>query len=849
MTYVQRTLAAGLLGASLTVAFAQGQVFGDPSRSRAAPNRTYHVRNYRLKLQFDQEKAEVLGDEVITLEPLAAGFRRFYLDSVDLTIESVSLVDGAGHTVSLSFEQREERLWIGLDRAYGAAERLDVRIVYHGFPRFGLFFENPGTNYPDRPREIWSQGETEFNHHWFPCWDYPNDMATSETITTVPEDQVVVSNGRLQGVKRARGSVTYDWVESVPHSSYLISVAIGPWQQVHDSYRGKPIDYYASRNVSEATVRRGFQLTPDMLGFFSRLLIDYPYEKYAQVAVHDFDFGGQENVSATTVRESLVLLQDSQALSDYPPTEVIAHELGQHWFGDYVQALDWADIWLNEGFATYLPALYTQYHEGNDAYRLQMKEYQETALAEDRQQYTRPIVDHHYSDDGMQMFDETTHEKGAVVLDMLRYVLDGSDGAFHPDPDKGLFFPALRAYLTRYAAHSVETKDLINSIDRTTGQDLGWFFDEWVYKAGSPVYRVAAVYDAAARSATVTVAQIQEGPEVPSVFVMPVDLAFHGKNGESLTIRVRNDQAEQRFRIPLSFEPLWIAFDPNNFIEKTLDFPQALPALTAAAIRDPCMSARLWAVGELGKTHAADSGQAIQVLSRVLREDPVFGVRIAAAGSLGNLKGSGAEQALIAGLDQSDSRVRAAAARALGELPSDEKTYEMLARRLEKDPSYAVRAAAASSLGRSGVPAAVALLQRARATRPEIHVATALDRALAATGAAQAVSALLADAKPGAPVQLRLAALSAMPELRRVIDRTQLEELFELTSEAIDDSYLPLSLAAEQLAVDLRLAPLAARLSDLADSAPTLWQREIARRLLERFQSGPPPADPAGAAP
>src|SRR5262249_34472545 len=144
--------------------------------------------------------------------------------------------------------------------------------------------------------------------------------------------------------------------------------------------------------------------------------------------VRDFVFGGQENVSATTLRESAVL-QDPQATIDYPDTELVAHELAQHWLGDYVQAQSWADIWLNEGFATYLPALYTQYHEGNDDYPLQMMQYQETAKTQDRRDYIRPIVDHHYTDDGMQMIDDTTHEKGAAVLDMLRYLLDGPKAA------------------------------------------------------------------------------------------------------------------------------------------------------------------------------------------------------------------------------------------------------------------------------------------------------------------------------------------------------------------------------------------------------------------------------------
>jgi aminopeptidase N len=135
----------------------------------------------------------------------------------------------AGTPAALPYATDANCLWIRLDHPYGPSDSLNIRIVYHGHPRTGLFFVNPDRNDPDAPREIYTQGEPEFNHHWFPCWDYPNDMSTSETITTVPDGQVVVSNGELVSVRRAAGRVTYDWVESIPHSSYLLSLAIGPW--------------------------------------------------------------------------------------------------------------------------------------------------------------------------------------------------------------------------------------------------------------------------------------------------------------------------------------------------------------------------------------------------------------------------------------------------------------------------------------------------------------------------------------------------------------------------------------------------------------------------------------------
>ena len=160
-------------------------VFGNPEVWQWAPSRHYHVENYKLALHFDEAKGEVFGDEVVTLLPFDAHFRAFYLDSSELKIDSVTLEARQAKAIPLAYRTDESRLWITLDRDYPAGSALPVRIVYHGFPRTGLFFINPVPDYPNRPREVFSQGEGEFNHYWFPCWDYPNDMATRDRKSVV----------------------------------------------------------------------------------------------------------------------------------------------------------------------------------------------------------------------------------------------------------------------------------------------------------------------------------------------------------------------------------------------------------------------------------------------------------------------------------------------------------------------------------------------------------------------------------------------------------------------------------------------------------------------------------------
>jgi aminopeptidase N len=833
----RRLLALFCMSCTVSVAapvFADAHVFGDPTITHWAPNRSYHVENYRLALHFDQAKGEVFGDEVVTLKPFASGFRKFRLDSSDLSIDSVSLLRPNGGPIALESDLQDPQLWITLDRNYTPADRLQVRIVYHGMPRFGLFFENPDAAYPNTPREIWTQGESEFNHHWFPCWDYPNDMATSETIITVPEGQVVVSNGKLVKVTRSGGGVTYDWVESVPHSSYLTSLAIGPWQKVHDVYKAKPVDYYVLRGTDEATVHRAFGLTPDMIAFFSRLTVEYPFEKYDQVAVPNFPFGGEENVSATTLQGWA--LQDAQASEDFPIAETVAHELAQHWFGDYAQGQDWADIWLNEGFATYLPALYTQYHEGYDAYRMQMLGYQQAAKAQDRDDYLRPIVDRHYND-GMDMFDSITHEKGAAVLDMLRYMLDGPDAVTRRASQDELFFRALRHYLQTHAAQATDTAGLVASLREATGRDLGQFFQEWVYMAGTPAYRVSAAYDPAGKSETVRVSQTQKGTDVPPVFHMPIVLVFHGSHGESARVQVEDDAADQSFTLPVAFEPLWVDFDPDGYIEKTVDFPQSVAMLAAAAEKDSSMRARLWAVGELGKQKGADADPAVDALQQVLANDAFYGVRAAAAGGLGAIGTPGAKAVLLANRLQADSRVRTSVMEALSRLHGDREAYQALLTAFGEDASYAVRAAAARGIGSSGMPEAFEVLHAVLAAKPEIHVARAIEAGLAATGDPRAVSLLLAAAQPGMPLRLRQSALAGLDAMQSVVRQEHLQEFTDLVGRTLHDPYFPLQQMGTRLVVSFRLLQFKLELEAEAAGAPTQWQRDTAKDELAQLQA------------
>lgn len=808
-------------------------VFGNPAVSHHAPKRTYHVRNYRLALRFRPTRGEVFGDETITLTPLVAELRRFYLDSADLSIERVTLLASTGRVDTLKFNTTPTNLWITLNRPYRQGSVLRIEIRYHGTPRAGLYFVNPDAHYPQWPREIWSQGEPEFNHFWFPCWDYPNDMSSSETVTTVRAGLRVISNGRLVKVTRHGGLETYDWVESVPHSTYLTSIAIGPWREVSDHLGALPVDYFAPESVSASRIGRAFHLTPNMIAFFDHALgVPYPYEKYDQIALRHYFFGGMENVSATTVTD--LILGSTRADTDYSTQGVISHELGQHWFGDYVQSRDWADIWLNEGFATYMQDIYTQYREGNDAFRLQMSHDQHVALAEDRDAYVRPIVDDHYTDP-LQMFDGVTHQKGAVVLDMLRNLLDGYAEASRPASQHELFFRALKSYLTTYGTHAVVTAQLVDIMENVTKRGLGWFFNEWVYGAGHPDYRVTAHYESQSGYEAIRVVQTQGGADVSRVFVMPITLALYGAGGQSKTVKINDRKRSQSFNIVVAFKPLWVDFDPDDIIEKSLMFRQPLKALIAKSEHDPAVMSRIAAIEQLTKLGKRSPQEVATVLTHVLNSDPFYAVRVQAAKELANLHTDFAARALLDALTQSDPRVRKAATNALSGY-HERPVYEALLAVLHHDPSEAVQGAAARALGQDASFGAFRVLEEEVAYPIDYHVMRRVFAGLVATHDPGAVRIFLSEARPGVNAQIRLLALQALEGTASFTPKGDRGRLVADVRSALAAKPLLIRLEGESLCGTYHLKRFRSELRRLASTAPTQFQRDNARQALSQLR-------------
>lgn len=747
-------------------------------RPHYAPDRVADIRHIRLEIPtLDFEHGSLRGVCTTTFAPLNDGLEAITFDAVEMEIAAVQ--DAAG--APLAYDYDGARLHVRLPRPLREGEEAVVTIAYRATPRRGLYFIGPDEAYPQRPRQVWSQGEDEDNRRWFPCYDAPNERQTSEVIVTVPRGLFALSNGRLLSTTEdpAAGTVTYHWLERVPHAPYLIALAVGEFSELRHEVDGVPVLYYVQRG-REAEAERALARTPEMLRFFSqRLGHPFPYEKYAQVFVAEFIFGGMENTSATTLTDTV--LYDERAALDFDCDGLVAHELAHQWFGDLLTCRDWAHAWLNEGFATYWEALFTEHHKGQDEFCYELWRNARLYFDEDRERYRRPIVQRVYNEP-IDIFDRHLYEKGGLVLHMLRFVLGDA-----------LFFKAMHRYVAAYAHQTVTTADLQRAVEDATGKSLGWFFEQWLYKGGHPSFEVSWSWDDERRQATLKVRQTQPIDDLTPLFRMPVDLAFHTRGHGVTTLRVQLEDREHVFTVPLPERPWLVAFDPGNWLLKELSFEKPEPELVAQLRADPDVIGRIRAAHDLGRK---GTRAAVEALTIAVRQDPFWGVQTEAARALGQMKTAAARDALIALLTIPHPKARRAVVEALGEFRGDERAADALLPVLQQgDPSYAVEGEAAKSLGRVRSSRAFEALTAALREKDSWNetIRQRVLEGLGELGDPRAVPVVLEWTAYGKPAPARVAAVGALEKLARGERRN---EVVERLVALLDDPQLRVVLRA-----------------------------------------------------
>ena len=654
---------------------------------QASNTRTFDLIHTTLDVRFDWEKQQLMGKAELTLKPYFYATDKLTLDAKGFDLRSVSLKKD-GNLQSLKYTYDNQKIYIELDKEYTRNETIIIWVDYVAKPEEleaqgsaaitdakGLYFINPLGEEKDKPKQIWTQGETESSSCWFPTIDSPNENMTQDIKITVDSRYVTLSNGLLVSSRpNGDGTRTDQWKQTKPHAPYLAMMAIGEFAVVKDKWKGIDVDYYVEP-AYEPHAKAIFGETPNMLDFYSDVL-DFPYawEKYSQVVVRDYVSGAMENTTATIHGEFLHRTQ--RELLDGDNEEIIAHELFHHWFGDLVTCESWSNLPLNESFATYGEYLWLEHRHGRDAADKHGNEQMRQYIASVAQTGHVDMIRFFY-DNKEDMFDAHSYNKGGRILHMLRKTI--GDEAF---------FKGLNLYLHENKFQSVEIHQLRLAMEKITGFDLNWFFNQWFLDKGHPNLEIAHDYDETAKKYSVTIKQTQDLKEFPLYRIpMDVDVYFGGAVNR---YRIDLTEQEQTFTFDVLGKPSLVKVDAEQMLLGTKSETLSEDEYVYMLKNSPLFLDKVEAMNGL---KSSKDPEAIEAIMNTL-EDGYWGTRRKA---LTSLKGKAvADTSLLKNkliwMAQKDEKsiVRAEAITALAEQFGADANVQAVIEAAMKDQSYTV---------------------------------------------------------------------------------------------------------------------------------------------------------------
>ncbi|QDV73338.1 M1 family aminopeptidase [Botrimarina mediterranea] len=645
-----------------------------------APDRVVDVKHIEIDVTPDFAAKTIHATTTLEFAPIAKPARLVTLNAVGLRVEKIDASRKLAEHSSTG-----EHLKLLFEEPIPVGETVKVAITYTAEPKKGLYFRTEDMGYPKGEDHIWTQGETHEAPHWFPCFDYPNERSTTEVICRVPEEMTALSNGKLidETVDEATGLKAVHWRQGKPHVNYLVCLCAGHFAKLEKEASGVRLGFYTQPSfIDEAP--NSFQDTAAILEFFQEEIgVPYPWDKYDQVTILDYNWGGMENTTLTTLTHETVYSDATENVRSSQGLD--AHEFAHQWFGDYVTCKDWSHIWLNEGFATYYTHLYAGHKDGRDAllYGLWRDATGSVLPAIIKNGDTKPIVYRNYAE-AFDQFDYRAYPKGSWVLHMLRSRL-GED----------LYREAIKKYLERHALSSVVTDDLRQALEEVSGQPLDAFFDQWVYHGGAPKLEVSHDWKPEEKLLRVTVKQGEPIEGKTMLFTFPVMLRAH-VGDEVVDHEVEITKTEQDFYFKLDAQPDVVRFDPQFTVLAEVKHEKSEEMLEKQLQLADDMIGRLLAAEALGEK---DSKAATKALAAALGEDKFYGVRIAASKALGEQGTDDALDALLAGREQSDARIRLQVVEDIGKF-FDTKAYEVLNAVVANEKNPDIVAAALSGLAK-----------------------------------------------------------------------------------------------------------------------------------------------------
>ncbi len=650
--------------------FAQKKISYQYDPGAAMREHNLDFERMRLWVEFEPEKGLVKGKITHFFTPIRAEVDSFYLDGPGITIKEAKL-----NGKDIKYKNDAGGIAFFTDKKLKWGEKDSLAITYEAYPRKGLYFI--GWNDPNNlsRKQIWTQGQGVDNRNWFPCYDTPNDKLLTEIYVKFNKDYKVLSNGvKLTEKDNKDGTKTWHYKMNHPHQSYLVMLGIGKYEiKESKSKSGIPMYswYYPEwKNRVEWTYKYNEKIFDFME---SEIGVPYQWETYSQIPVQDFMFGAMENTTATLFGDFFEV--DSRSYNDRNYVAVNAHELAHQWFGDFVSARSGNAHWLQESFATHYNTLAERECFGQDHFDWQRRQ---AALAAIGIQDKKSIS---HSETSSTII----YQKGSQVLEMLKYIV-GREG----------YNKSVKRYLLAHKYDNVDSDDLLNAFQDELGYGLEWFWDEWVYKGGEPIYNVSFDDFTQADGKHVSqfvVTQTQTISDIIGLFKMPIWFEVYYTDGtkDSKTEWIEKESHIVKIVNPSGKKIDFVLFDPNSEIIKTVTFNKSFEMLKAQALRAPKMIDRYDAVLAMRKIPAE---QKRNVLEEVYNKNTFHAIKAEAASQLLDDKTPEGINLVKKALSDSDVQVRKAILMATRNiepslLPEYEKllldsSYQTIATALEK---------------------------------------------------------------------------------------------------------------------------------------------------------------------
>ena len=638
----------------------------------------------KLKVDFNFEKSQLNGEAWVTLTPHFYKVNKVVLDAKSFNIYEVKV-----NNAKAGYNYSENELTIELDKAYKKGEEYTVYIKYTAKPEEvtqqgsenitdakGLYFIDPKEEDPDKPTQIWTQGETESSSCWFPTIDSPNQKTTQEIYMTVPDKFVTLSNGTLKSqTKNPNGTRTDYWKMDQKHAPYLVFMGVGEFSIVKDSWNGIEVNYYVEPEFA-LEAKAIFGNTPEMITFYSTLTgIPYPWDKYSQIVVRDYVSGAMENTTAVVHAEN-AHQKKGQLIDNNEWESTIAHELFHHWFGDLVTSESWSNLTVNESFATYSVYLWFAHKYGKDKADANM--YSDVQTYMQSKSEDKDLVRFYYLD-REDMFDTVSYHKGNAILHMLRDIL-GDDA----------FFQGMNTYLTEHKYGTAEAQDLRLAFEKVSGKDLNWFFNQWYY--GNGHIKMNVTYDYNTINKTVTVNVNQKG----NIFKFPLSIDIYEESGKT-SHNVWVENAQNSFTFSFNKLPKLINIDAKHVLLAEIAEKKTLEEYIYQFNNAPHYLDRRLSLEEISKNQS--NKEAFNTLIKALN-DPYYEIRVLALENIDLFQKYNKKEAIdkIVNLAQSDPKtlVQAAAIGIIGKLI--DPIYKPLFEKGMTSESYSVTGNSLTSL-------------------------------------------------------------------------------------------------------------------------------------------------------